>query len=103
MVHSATNDNGRVLVGRDDENNLVAQSWVWRDKDLICFDDIEFPKTSHFTSLAVKKAGSVSDFTDKILDVYKEVASGMNDSRKEFWKMIDSNPTKIIVIIPIII
>ena len=75
MVHSATNDNGRVLVVRDDENNLVAQSWVWRDKDLICFDDIEFPKTSHFTSLAVKKAGSVSDFTDKILDVYKEVAS----------------------------
>ncbi|MDD6263952.1 MAG: hypothetical protein PUA97_02405, partial [bacterium] len=75
MVHSATNDNGRVLVVRDDENNLVAQSWVWRDKDLICFDDIEFPKTSHFASLAVKKAGSVSDFTDKILDVYKEVAS----------------------------
>ena len=29
--------------------------------------------------------------------IYKEVASGMNDSRKEFWKMIDSNPTKIIV------
>ena len=75
MVHSVTNDNGRVMIVRDDENNLVAQSWVWRDKDLICFDDIEFPKTSHFASLAVKKAGSVANFTDKILDVYKEAAS----------------------------
>lgn len=75
MVHSVTNDNGRVMVVRDDENNLVAQSWVWRDKDLICFDDIEFPKTSHFASLATRKAGSVSNFADKILDVYKEAAT----------------------------
>lgn len=29
--------------------------------------------------------------------IYKEVASGMNDNRKEFWKMIESNPTKIVV------
>lgn len=29
--------------------------------------------------------------------VYKEVASGMNDNRKEFWKMMKSEPTKIIV------
>jgi predicted site-specific integrase-resolvase len=29
--------------------------------------------------------------------VYKEVASGLNDNRKEFWKALDSNPSKIIV------
>lgn len=29
--------------------------------------------------------------------VYKEIASGMNDSRKELWKMIDANPTRIVV------
>lgn len=29
--------------------------------------------------------------------IYKEVASGMNDNRKEFWKMINSEPTKIVV------
>ena len=29
--------------------------------------------------------------------IYKEVASGMNDNRRELWKMIDSNPTIIIV------
>lgn len=29
--------------------------------------------------------------------IYKEVASGMNDNRLQFWKMVDSQPTKIIV------
>ncbi len=75
MVHSMTKDNGRVFVVRDDENNIVAQSWVWRDKNLVCFDDIEFPKSSHFVSVATKKAGSLSNFTDQILEVYKEVAN----------------------------
>ena len=32
-----------------------------------------------------------------ISKIYKEVASGMNDNRTQFWKMIDSNPTTIIV------
>lgn len=29
--------------------------------------------------------------------VFKEVASGMNDNRKEFWKMLNSKPTTIVV------
>jgi putative resolvase len=33
----------------------------------------------------------------KIENTYKEIASGMNDNRKIFWKMINSNPTKIVV------
>lgn len=32
-----------------------------------------------------------------ISSVYKEIASGMNDSRKQLWRMIDSNPTIIII------
>lgn len=28
---------------------------------------------------------------------YKEIASGMNDNRKQLWQMIDSNPTLIVV------
>lgn len=28
---------------------------------------------------------------------YKEVASGMNDTRKQLWAMIDSNPTTIVI------
>lgn len=30
-------------------------------------------------------------------DVYKEVASGMNDTRTQFWRMMESKPTRIIV------
>lgn len=33
----------------------------------------------------------------KINKIFKEVASGMNDNRTQFWKMMDSNPTTIIV------
>ena len=29
--------------------------------------------------------------------VFKEIASGMNDKRKKFWKMVDSSPTVIVV------
>jgi putative resolvase len=32
-----------------------------------------------------------------ITNSYKEVASGMNDSRKQLWKMIDSCPTTIVI------
>lgn len=28
---------------------------------------------------------------------YKEIASGLNDERKEFWKVIDSKPSRIVV------
>ena len=33
----------------------------------------------------------------KISKVFKEVASGMNDDRKELWKAINNNPTRIVV------
>jgi len=35
--------------------------------------------------------GLVSDKT------YKEIASGLNDNRREFWKAIDSKPTTVVV------
>lgn len=33
----------------------------------------------------------------KVDDIYKEVASGMNDSRNQFWRMMSSRPTRIVV------
>jgi putative resolvase len=32
-----------------------------------------------------------------ITKTYKEVASGMNDNRKQFWKMLETKPTKIVI------
>lgn len=33
----------------------------------------------------------------QISKVYKEIASGMNDKRKQLWTMFDSNPTRIVI------
>jgi predicted site-specific integrase-resolvase len=33
----------------------------------------------------------------EVLKIYKEVASGMNDNRKELWKMLDSSPGVVVV------
>lgn len=43
MVHSMTTKNGRLFVVRNDEGAILAQSWVWRNEDVICFDNIEVP------------------------------------------------------------
>ncbi len=58
LKHSLTSDNGRVLVVKKD-NEILAHSWVWRNGDLLCLDNIEISK----------KINSVDFF-----DVYLQVA-----------------------------
>lgn len=43
MYHSMISKDGRVFVVKRD-NEIVAQSWVWRRGNTICFDNIEFPR-----------------------------------------------------------
>lgn len=43
MIHSMTKQNGRLFVVRNDEGAILAQSWIWRDDNVICFDNIEVP------------------------------------------------------------
>ena len=43
MEHSMTSNDGRVFVIRDNDGNIVAQSWVWRNGNAICFDNVEIP------------------------------------------------------------
>lgn len=40
LKHGVTNKNGRVFVVREDDQ-IVAQSWVWRNGNVLCFDNIE--------------------------------------------------------------
>jgi len=40
LEHSATSKNGRIFVVRKD-GQLIAQSWVWRNGNLLCFDNVE--------------------------------------------------------------
>lgn len=43
LKHSLTSKNGRVLVVKKD-NEILAHSWVWRNGNLLCLDNIEISK-----------------------------------------------------------
>lgn len=58
LKHSLTSNNGRILVVKKG-NEILAHSWVWRNGDLLCLDNIEISK----------KINSVDFF-----DVYLQVA-----------------------------
>lgn len=58
LKHSLTSNNGRVLVIKKG-NEILAHSWIWRNGDLLCLDNIEISK----------KINSVDFF-----DVYLQVA-----------------------------
>lgn len=44
LKHAVTSKNGRILVIKKD-NEIVAHSWIWRNGNLLCFDNIETSKT----------------------------------------------------------
>lgn len=59
LKHALTSKNGRIFVVRKD-NCLLAHSWLWRNGNLLCFDNIEISKS-------IKEV----DF----LDIYVEAAN----------------------------
>ena len=72
MMHSAIEKNGSVFIVEElDENGTpireVAQSWVWRNGDRVCFDNVEVPPV---LEAELKKQNAF----DEILDVYIEEA-----------------------------
>ena len=44
LKHACTSKNGRILVIKKN-NELVAHSWIWRNGDLLCLDNIEISKS----------------------------------------------------------
>ena len=79
MMHAATENTGTIfLVEETDENGNVikpvAQSWVWRNNDRVCFDNIEIP-------VAEQQKLSMTDgdieAQQEILQIYKETAQNM--------------------------
>ena len=44
LKHAVTSRNGRILVIKKN-NKILAHSWVWRNGDLLCLDNIEISKT----------------------------------------------------------
>lgn len=43
MEHAMTSNNGKIFVVYNKLGELVAQSWVWRNGNMLCFDNVEVP------------------------------------------------------------
>lgn len=79
MEHSMVDKNGRLFVIRNRNNPdiIIAQSWVWRNKDVLCFDNIEVPNQQmwdHGIPKGLEDAGIRNEFTDEILSIYQQAA-----------------------------
>lgn len=47
LKHAVTSQNGRLLVIKKD-GHLIAHSWIWRNGNLLCFDNIEISKSMEY-------------------------------------------------------
>ena len=82
MMHAATEDVGRIFIverinEKDEVIKPVAQSWVWRNKDRVCFDNIEIPEVEKPKLEQEEKDGGDEEAQKEILEIYKECAKNM--------------------------
>ncbi len=88
MIHSAVDKTGRVFYIKDKEGRPIAQSWVWRNKNVLCFDNIEIPDKV-FTN-ANKNGVSREQLTDTIYALYQRAAQELIEKdEREFKKLLD--------------
>ena len=87
MEHSMVDKNGRVFVIRDKDGNIVAQSWVWRNKGVLCFDNIEVPNRA-FTRAIKNNEEDREKFTDEIYDIYKKAAQELIEKDNDMYKQL---------------
>ena len=73
MEHSMVDKHGRVFVIKDELGNIIAQSWVWRNKDVICFDNIEIPDRAFIRAIKKDNLGK-DNFTEDVFEIYKQAA-----------------------------
>ena len=67
MEHSVTSRNGGLFGVFDEKGNLIAQSWTWRNKSRLCFDNIEVDESLENNNAEREKILSM-------YDVYKKAA-----------------------------
>ncbi|MBQ2873332.1 MAG: hypothetical protein IJE89_04980 [Bacilli bacterium] len=94
MEHSMVDKNGRVFIVTNDKGEVVAQSWVWRNKDVLCFDNIEIPDQKMWdngVSRGLEDSGIRNQFTDDILTIYKMAAHELMDKdEKAYRELLES-------------
>ena len=89
MEHSMVDKNGRVFVITNETGEVVAQSWVWRNKDVLCFDNIEVPDKKMWENGIEKgeeESGIRNQFTDDILTIYKMAAHDLIESDEKVYR-----------------
>ncbi len=88
VEHSMVSKHGRIFVIKDKEGNIVAQSWVWRNKNIVCFDNIEVPDKA-FTR-AHKTGVTNINLTDKIYAIYERAAQELIEKDNiEYKRLLD--------------
>ncbi len=88
MEHSMVDKNGRVFVIKDELGQIVAQSWVWRNKDVLCFDNIEIPDKT-FTRVTRENPDlGRQGFTDEIFEIYKQAAKDLIEEDEKSYQAL---------------
>lgn len=86
MEHSMVDKNGRIFVIKDNQGNIVAQSWVWRNKNVLCFDNIEIPDKA-FTRYEKQNPDlERRNFTDEVYEIYKKAARELIEKDEIVYK-----------------
>ncbi len=88
MEHSMVDKNGRVFVIRDELGNIVAQSWVWRNKDVLCFDNIEIPGKAFTRAERERRELGRKGFTDEIYAIYKRAAHELIEADELIYRTL---------------
>ena len=91
MEHSMVDKNGRVFVIKDEQGNTVAQSWVWRNKDVLCFDNIEIPDKAFERAIKEHPELGRGGFTDEVFEIYKQAAHELvEEDEKKYKELLES-------------
>lgn len=91
MEHSMVDKNGRVFVIKDTQGNIVAQSWVWRNKDVLCFDNIEIPDKAFTRAERENTELGRYGFTNEVFKIYKQAAFDLIQADEVIYKELLEN------------
>jgi len=87
MLHSMTEKSGRVFIVRDSSKRIISQSWLWRNGDTICFDNVEVPDNANnnknqtaIYEILKKAAKELCDKDSEVID--ELIAEGKLDEKK---------------------
>lgn len=92
VEHSTVSKHGRIFVIKDKEGAVVAQSWVWRNKNVICFDNIEIPDKQMINNgipRGQEDHGIRNEFTDQVLNIYIKAANELiEEDNKKYSELL---------------